>query len=330
MTPALQLGAAIAELHDGTKLFIIDRLTGSGSLTHIERITLGVPSSPYHSAEAAFNYHPRQGLFQTVPVYVALPLSTEGYPVKPGQLAVIVGDRPYVAGTVTLPGRKLLVRYTYDVSTASVDLAKAEEWFDVDGNGQLDLAFNSPERGVPKNAQPIFNVGSIGLQTASIDLGNNTVVLKQVPFVAERIPLVLGGKVPNFPYRDFSGQQHNLSEIKAKYILLDFWASWCIPCVADLPSKRAAYQRFHNRGFEILGMDDDADLAKPQILLKNTQATWPEVKPDPSLLSGRFNITAWPTLILIDQNGRIVSTNQTDHLPLAGPELEQTLDTLLR
>jgi len=218
----LQFGAAIAELKDGTKLFFVDRQTGNGALQHIDSLKFGVPSQIYYSAEIDFDLKLQHSPFPSVPVYVALPKSIGGYPVKPGQLAVIAGDRPYVGGSVALPNRRLLVRYAYDVDTASVPIDKAVEWFDVDGNGRIDIAPGTPEQGVPDKTPPVFNLGSMALQTEAINLTTHSVVLKQVPIDLKRITLLVGSRVPDFTYQDFSGKQRKLSEVKSKYTLLGY------------------------------------------------------------------------------------------------------------
>lgn len=171
--PALQFGAAIADLKDGTKLFFVDRQTGDGALQHIEHMSFGSPSQTYYSAEVDFQIKVPHDPFHGIPVYVALPKSTEGYPVKAGRFPLIVGDRPYLGGTVDLPNRSLLVRYAYDVDTASMRLDKEVEWFDVDGNGKIDPSPGSPEsecrtklpRSSMSGASPYKQQGSIWART---------------------------------------------------------------------------------------------------------------------------------------------------------------------
>jgi thiol-disulfide isomerase/thioredoxin len=326
---ALDFGAALCLLKDGEKVFFVDLHSGSGALRSPTRIPLTSPSQPYYSAEARFNIPLQTGPFRTAPAYVALPKSTEGYPLKPNQAMLIVGDRPYLTGEAKLPNRKLQVRYSFDPDTGITDLKHATEWFDTNGDGKFDATPGSAEVGTPSNTMPTFHVDNLWLQTESLDLNTHKLVLKVVSADKQRIELVGGGKIPNFTYRDFSGETHQLSEIKAKYILLDFWATWCVPCVADLPSRKAAYDRFHVKGFEILGMNGDAEVEKPKKLLQKLNASWPEAKPDQDLLQNRFHITSWPTLVLIDGNGTIVSTSQADHLPLSGQDLVITLGRLL-
>jgi thiol-disulfide isomerase/thioredoxin len=223
----------------------------------------------------------------------------------------------------------MLVRYAYDLDSHSIDIAQAREWFDVNADGAIDETPGSPERGAPPPTPPIFHVGNLYLQTVNVSLASDSFTLKSVQGDSRRLELGIGSRVPNFTYHDFDGAPHKLSDVKAKYTLLDFWATWCVPCVTDLPFKKAAYDRFHERGFEILGMNGDADTAKPKALLDKLHIFWAEAKPDPELLDKEFRITSWPTLLLVDEHGTIVSTSQQDHLPLSGKDLEKTLETLL-
>jgi thiol-disulfide isomerase/thioredoxin len=326
---ALDFGAALCFLKDGEKIFLVDLHSGGGQLHNPTRIPLTSPSQPYHSAEARFNIPLQTGPFRTAPAYVALPKNTEGYPMKPNQAMVIVGDRPYVTGEVKLPTRTIKVRYSFDPDTGTTNLKNATEWFDINGDGIFDPTPGNVEVGTPSAAMPTFHVNDLWLQTESLDLSNHKLALKVVPADVQRIPLVVGGKIPNFSFKDFSGETRQFSGVKAKYILLDFWATWCVPCVADLPSRKEAYDRFHAKGFEILGMNGDAETEKPRKLLQKLNASWPEAKPDHDLLQNRFHITSWPTLVLVDGNGTIVSTSQADHLPLSGQGLAVTLGHLL-
>lgn len=328
-SPALDFGGAFCLLKDGEKLFFIDLHSGGGALRNPTRIPMTKPSRPFFSAEAHFNINLPTGPFRTAPAYVAIPKSTQGYPLKPNQAMLMVGNNPYVTGEAALPNRKLRLRYSFDPDTGTTDLKRATEWWDINGDGKFDVTPGSAEAGTPSDTMPTFHVNDLWLQTESLNLKTHTVVLKAVPADKQRIELVVGGKVPNFTYRDFSGQTHQLSEIKAKFILLDFWATWCVPCVADLPSRKSAYDRFHARGFEILGMNGDADVEKPKKLLQKLNASWPEAKSDQNLLQDRFHITSWPTLVLIDGNGTIVSTSHANYLPLSGQDLAVTLGRLL-
>src|SRR5436305_22763 len=85
--------------------------------------------------------------------------------------------------------------------------------------------------------------------------------LVQVPTAPENPAatksVTTGSVVPDFNFTDFAGKSRRFSEFRGRVVLLDFWASWCSPCLADIPQLRAAYQKYHASGFEIIGMDSE-------------------------------------------------------------------------
>jgi thiol-disulfide isomerase/thioredoxin len=117
-----------------------------------------------------------------------------------------------------------------------------------------------------------------------------------------------------------------LSDLKGRLILLDFWATWCGPCVADLPSKREIYAKYHPRGLEILGLDGDDTTAKPLQTVAKLALTWPQAKLSAESLDQRFHIMTWPTFILLDDHGHILSQ---DGAELFGEKLSATLERML-
>jgi AhpC/TSA family protein len=99
--------------------------------------------------------------------------------------------------------------------------------------------------------------------------------LRRVPHSADhRIHLSIGSVLPDFEFTDFTGAYHHLSELKAKFILLDFWATWCVPCMEDLPVFKKTYAVFHPQGFEILGMNGDEIPAKPEGVIQRMEVPW--------------------------------------------------------
>ena len=113
---------------------------------------------------------------------------------------------------------------------------------------------------------------------------------------------------------------------KNKYTLIDFWASWCGPCRAEMPTVVKAYDEFHEKGLEIVGVSLDSNKNDWVRAIGELQMTWPQMsdlKGWDSFGAQLYNVHAIPTNVLVDQKGRIVAEN------LRGEYLLQKLATLL-
>lgn len=120
----------------------------------------------------------------------------------------------------------------------------------------------------------------------------------------------VGSFPPNFIVSDINGKKLQLIDLKGKFILLDFWASWCVPCRADFPTIKQLYNTYHENGFEVISISRDDDLeAWRKAVEKDGTASFHHISTklnkDATLLE-QFFVWAIPVKILIDRNGKIV------------------------
>ncbi len=114
-------------------------------------------------------------------------------------------------------------------------------------------------------------------------------------------------------FKAVDGREVDLTQMRGKVVLVDFWATWCPLCVAELPDELAAYQKFHEKGFEIVGISLDQDLTKLEAFTKEKQMNWPQYfdgKFWENDLASRFGVRALPAMWLVDKKGMVVSTKQ--------------------
>lgn len=135
-----------------------------------------------------------------------------------------------------------------------------------------------------------------------------------------------GQKMIDFTQNDLNGKPVSFSSFKGKYVLVDFWASWCGPCRAENPNVLKAYQKFENKGFTVIGvsLDDSADKWKKAV--EEDKMPWTQVsdlKGWKNDLSTYYGIQGIPSNYLVNPEGVIIARN------LRGEDLESKLQELL-
>jgi thiol-disulfide isomerase/thioredoxin len=129
--------------------------------------------------------------------------------------------------------------------------------------------------------------------------------------------------------KDADGKPVELSAVckQHKYLLVDFWASWCAPCRQENPNVVAVWQKYHNDGFGVMGVSLDSNKDAWMKAVKDDHLTWTQV----SDLQGwknsaaaLYGVNSIPSNILLDQNGKIVAHN------LRGDDLRNEISALLK
>jgi thiol-disulfide isomerase/thioredoxin len=149
-----------------------------------------------------------------------------------------------------------------------------------------------------------------------------------------RARLLAGDKI-KVSGKTVEGKPFDISEYKGKVVIVDFWATWCGPCLAELPNLKKIYEKYHDRGLEVVGIsldDDGPDLGK---FLKDNDLPWRILhNAEPAKAEGKkrgfsdpnaefYGIIGIPTIILIDRHGKVIS------LDARGEQLATLVDGLI-
>ncbi len=118
------------------------------------------------------------------------------------------------------------------------------------------------------------------------------------------------GKVaPDFTVPTIDGKEQALSSLKGKYVLLDFWASWCKPCIGEIPFMQKAYNNYKSKGFVIFSVSVDKDEAAWKKAVKDHQMTWLQGHDVNDISHSLYGVMSIPTTLLLDKDGVIIAKN---------------------
>jgi thiol-disulfide isomerase/thioredoxin len=131
------------------------------------------------------------------------------------------------------------------------------------------------------------------------------------------------GKPVDIKFSAIDGREIDVQALKGKVVLIDFWATWCGPCMAELPNLKAAFDKLHAKGFEIVGISVDRERDALEKVVSDRKIAWPQYfEEGGNKFAEKFEIVPIPTMWLVDKKGNLRDLN-------ARGELAQKVEKLL-
>lgn len=196
---------------------------------------------------------------------------------------------------------------------------------DVDGDGVIHGDPDGHERFA---LGEVFTVGERSFRVSGVDPQGKSVRLAPTGYVPGKPPLIPGAPAPDLRFSSFpDGKELSLSDLRGKVVLLDFWATWCGPCMEELPKLLELYATHRDQGFEIVGVSLDTSERDLRAVLADRGVTWPIAfsgKTWDNPLAQVYRVYQIPTTYLLDRDGII------RYRDLSGAELARRVAELLQ
>ncbi len=235
-------------------------------------------------------------------------------------------------GTVDVDGQPVRLQFSPRPPEFLIDPASQRVSLDANRNGKIEVELGEAENGAGK--VPVFRVGSRYLAVASADVRTGDIVLESRPASDyTRFDAQPGQVMPDFTFTTHNGATHKLSDFRGKHVLLDFWGTWCGPCIEEMKHLDPIYTKYRARGFEIisLNMEKTSGNLSPEEYAKGEakvraflakaghqwlQATQRSIE---RFALDVIHVNVYPTCILVGPDGKVITRTAR------AEELEQLL-----
>lgn len=153
-------------------------------------------------------------------------------------------------------------------------------------------------------------------------LVNHVAYQETLKQINKRKELSAGREAPDFTLPSATGEPMSLKAFRGKYVLLDFWASWCGPCREEIPTLKKVWNRYHEKGLEIISVTIDRKDEEWLKALQDEQMPWNQLNAKGTKTAELYNVQGVPHILLIDPEGKIKAIN------LRGEKLEKLLEEI--
>ncbi len=110
---------------------------------------------------------------------------------------------------------------------------------------------------------------------------------------------------PDFELLDLNGKNYRLSDLRGKYVLINFWATWCAPCRVEIPLLKSLYADMPEGRFELLGVASE-DATTVRQFIQNTPMNYPVLLDDKGIVANRYAVQVYPSIVIVDPDGKII------------------------
>jgi thiol-disulfide isomerase/thioredoxin len=259
-------------------------------------------------------------------------LADDRLPAPPGQRYLLQAVH-YATAKVRIDGRSYFFRYSIQPDTGTIDPSHGHHLI---GQGRLAIDYLSPWQAWVSGQPAVFRLGQRYVATTAVDAKTRTVVIEtKTASDYRRLELSRGLLIPDFSFYDSKQRTYRLSDFRGRFVLINVWYPGCGPCEEQLPYLRASAARFGHTDLTILGFSQGYPrVGRLWDISPTSPPEWIEAEPQSvrHLIDHWFQITATPTPILLDRDGRIavLERRTQGERPLSGDELLRTLERVIR